>query len=58
MYVTPQDLKAQVRDLRADISAVAKDLSGDIQYLNQRIDELKNIIEFQAEAIKKLNEIR
>jgi prefoldin subunit 5 len=58
MYVTPQELKAQTRDLRSEILAVAKELGGEIQYLNQRINELYSIIETQAEAIRKLNEIR
>ncbi len=58
MYVTPQELKAQVRDLRSEILSVAKDLGGEIQYLNQRINELYSIIETQAETIRKLNEIR
>jgi hypothetical protein len=58
MYVTPQELKAQIRDLRSEILSVAKDLGGEIQYLNQRINELYSIIETQAETIRKLNEIR
>jgi prefoldin subunit 5 len=58
MYVTPQELKAQIRDLRSEILAVAKDLGGEIQYLNQRINELYSIIETQSETIRKLNEIR
>jgi len=58
MYVTPQELKAQTRDLRAEILAVAKELGGEIQYLNQRINELYSILETQAEAIRKLNEIQ
>lgn len=58
MYVTPQELKAQIRDLRSEILSVAKELGGEIQYLNQRINELYSIIETQAETIRKLNEIR
>jgi hypothetical protein len=57
MYATPQELKAQVRDLRSEIIAISKELGGEIQYLNHRINELHSIIEAQAEAIRKLNNV-
>jgi len=57
MYATPQELKAQVRDLRSEIIAVSKELGGEIQYLNHRINEIHSIIEAQAEAIRKLNNV-
>ena len=58
MYITPQELKSQVRDLRAELLAVAKDLGGEIQFLNQRINELYSIIENQSETIRKLTNVQ
>ena len=58
MYITPQELKSQVRDLRSELLAVAKDLGGEIQFLNQRINELYSIIETQSETIRKLTNVQ
>jgi prefoldin subunit 5 len=58
MYITPQELKSQVRDLRAELLAIAKDLGGEIQFLNQRINELYSIIENQSETIRKLTNVQ
>lgn len=55
MYVTPQDFKIQIRELKAEISAVAKDLGGDLQFLHQRISELQDIVTTQQEVINKLS---
>lgn len=55
MYTTHAELKAQVRDLRSEILAVAKDLGGEIQSLYHRINYLQEIIETQQEVINKLN---
>lgn len=57
MYVTTQELKVQVRELKTDISSVAKDLGGDIQFLNYRIGELQNMLETQQEIINKLKTV-
>lgn len=54
MYVTYQELKVQVRELKTEITAAAKDLGGDIQYLNHRVGELQSMLETQQEIINKL----
>lgn len=56
MYVTPQEFKSQVRELRAEINAAAKDIGGDIQYLFQRLNELQDLLNMQQEVINKLTE--
>ena len=57
MFVTTQELKSQVRDLKTEIIAVAKDLGGDVQFLNQRINELQEMLETQQELINRLKTV-
>lgn len=57
MFVTTQELKSQVRDLKTEIVAVAKDLGGDVQFLNQRINELQEMLETQQELINRLKTV-
>lgn len=56
MFVTQQELKAEVRNLRSEIRAVAKDLGGDIGFLNQRILHLEEILENQQQLLNKISE--
>ena len=44
MYITPQELKSQVRDLRAELLAIAKDLGGEIQFLYIDNNNKKEIV--------------
>lgn len=59
-YVTPKDLKEEVRVIHETIKDVAGDLGGDINYLNDRLNEFEERIvamENQlAFAIKELQE--
>jgi len=57
MYVTYQELKAQVRELKTEITSAAKDLGGDIQYLNFKVGELQSMLETQQEVINKIKTV-
>jgi len=56
MYITPQELKIEVRALRSDIASVAKDLGGDVQFLYQKINQLEELLEVHQQTINKINE--
>ena len=43
-YVTPKDLKEEVRVIHETIKDVAGDLGGDINYLNDRLNEFEERI--------------
>tara|TARA_B100001564_G_C20352380_1_gene539559 strand:+ start:242 stop:445 length:204 start_codon:yes stop_codon:yes gene_type:complete len=43
-YVTPKDLKEEVRVIHETIKDVAGDLGGDINYLNDRLSEFEERI--------------
>ena len=43
-YVTPKDLKEEVRVIHETIKDVASDLGGDINYLNDRLSEFEERI--------------
>tara|TARA_Y100000593_G_scaffold51511_1_gene96800 strand:+ start:222 stop:425 length:204 start_codon:yes stop_codon:yes gene_type:complete len=59
-YVTPKDLKEEVRVIHETIKDVAGDLGGDINYLNDRLNEFEERIAAMenqlAFAIKELQE--
>jgi len=59
-YVTPKDLKEEVRVIHETIKDVAGDLGGDINYLNDRLSEFEERITAMenqlAFAIKELQE--
>tara|TARA_Y100000994_G_C15406484_1_gene323942 strand:- start:4 stop:207 length:204 start_codon:yes stop_codon:yes gene_type:complete len=59
-YVTPKDLKEEVRVIHETIKDVAGDLGGDINYLNDRLSEFEERIAAMenqlAFAIKELQE--
>ena len=59
-YVTPKDLKEEVRVIHETIKYVAGDLGGDINYLNDRLNEFEERIAAMenqlAFAIKELQE--
>ena len=44
-YVTPKDLKEEVRIIHESIKDVASDLGGDINYLNDRLNDFQERIE-------------
>ena len=44
-YVTPKDLKEEVRIIYESIKDVASDLGGDINYLNDRLNDFQERIE-------------
>ena len=59
-YVTPKDLKEEVRVIHETIKDVAGDEGGDINYLNDRLNEFEERIAAMenqlAFAIKELQE--
>jgi len=59
-YVTPKDLKEEVRVIHETIKDVAGDLGGDINYLNDRLNDFEERITAMenqlAFAIKELQE--
>ena len=59
-YVTPKDLKEEVRVIHETIKDAAGDLGGDINYLNDRLNDFEERITAMenqlAFAIKELQE--
>ena len=59
-YVTPKDLKEEVRVIHETVKDVAGDLGGDINYLNDRLNDFEERITAMenqlAFAIKELQE--
>ena len=59
-YLTPKDLKEEARVIHETIKDVAGDLGGDINYLNDRLNEFEERIvameEQRAFVIKELQE--
>ena len=59
IYVTEQELKMNIRELRTDIKAVAKDLGAEIKMLHNMIVDLEEIIELQntvIQDVRKMND--
>jgi len=56
MYATEKYLKLEVKELLSQIQAVAADLGGDIQYLNQRILEQQEQIALLQQELQSLKE--
>lgn len=54
MYVTESDLKMNIREIRSDINALAKDMAGANNDLVERIKQLEEIVEYLNGIIREL----
>lgn len=56
MYVTHQELRTHAKEMRGEINQAAKELGGDIRYLHDKINELQQLLETQAETIRQITD--
>lgn len=54
MYVTEEDMRKNIREMRSDLNIVVKDFTAVIKELNTKINNLQETLSLQAEMIKEL----
>ena len=55
-YVTPKDLKEEIRIIHESVKIAASDLGGDIKYLNDKLTEFEEWIKVLEEQFTMLAE--
>lgn len=55
-YVTEKDLKANVRELRTEISTLSKEFLIEIRTLYSRVKELEDLVKLQGEIIQTITD--
>ena len=55
IYVTEQDLKNNIREVRSEIKLLAKEQGSELKYLENKIKELEMLIEGLTDQIKLLS---
>jgi len=55
-YVTPKDLKEEIRIIHESVKIAASDLGGDIKYLNDKLTEFEERIKVLEEQFTMLAE--
>jgi len=56
MYATEKYLRLEIKHLLSNINELAADLGGDIRYLNEQLEQVRNSNEFLMKELTDLKE--
>ena len=56
MYATEKYLRLEIKHLLSNINELAADLGGDIRYLNEQLEQVRNSNEFLMKELTNLKE--
>jgi len=56
MYATEKYLRLEIKHLLSNINELAADLGGDIRYLNEQLEQIRNSNEFLMKELTDLKE--